>query len=224
MASPPAQPELPKPLSIVVYSDVICPWCFIGKHRLEQALAASGREASVTWLPYELNPEMPPEGVDRTAYLDAKFGPGKRAGIEARLDAAAAEDGLAFSWDKVTRTPNTRKAHILIALGTGLGIGSETKGALMRAFFQEGRDIGDEAVLCEIGAGLGIEPMELRAAFIDPAIRAHIDRLEAQAGQIGVQGVPFFILNHAHGLSGAQPVAVWLDVLRKLSEEATSTG
>jgi predicted DsbA family dithiol-disulfide isomerase len=223
MASFSAQPETAKPLTIVVYSDVICPWCYIGKHRLEQGLAASGQQAEVTWLPYELNPDMPEEGVDRTAYLDAKFGPGKRPAIEARLTEAAAEDGLAFNWDKVTRTPNTRKAHILIALATGLGIGNAAKGALMRAFFHDGRDIGNETVLCEIGAALGIETMELKVAFVDPAIRQEIDRLEAQAHQIGVQGVPFFILNHSHGLSGAQPVAVWQDVLRKLSEDATST-
>lgn len=209
---------------IAVYSDVICPWCYIGKHRLERGLAQAGKSAQIVWLPYELNPDMPAEGVDRTAYLDAKFGPGKRAQIEAHLSAAAAQDGLTFDWSRVTRTPNTRKAHILIALATGLGHGDAVKGALMRAFFKEGRDIGDDGVLAEIGETFGLTRPELTAAFVDPTLHREIDRLETQAHQIGVQGVPFFIINESHALSGAQPAAVWDQVVRKLTEDGASAG
>jgi predicted DsbA family dithiol-disulfide isomerase len=213
----------PKSLSIIIYSDVICPWCYIGKHRLEQGLAAAGHSAEISWLPYELNPDMPEAGVGRTAYLDAKFGPGKRAAIEERLTEAAKEDGLRFSWDKVTLSPNTRKAHILIALGAGFGQANRLKGEIMEAYFTQGRDIGDSAVLVEIGTAAGLKREEILAAFIDPGIKREIERLEGQAHQLGVEGVPFFIINQTHALSGAQPASVWADVARKLSEDATST-
>lgn len=218
-----AASETPKPLSIIIYSDLICPWCYIGKHRLEQGLAAAGQAAEINWLPYELNPDMPEEGVDRTAYLDAKFGPGNRASIEARLTDAAQEDGLSFNWDKVTRTPNTRKAHILIALGAGLGHAGRLKGELMEAYFADGRDIGDNDVLVEIGTAAGLKREEILAAFVDPGIRHEVERLEGQARQLGVEGVPFFIINQTHALSGAQPAVVWAEVARKLSEDITST-
>jgi predicted DsbA family dithiol-disulfide isomerase len=218
-----AASEKPKPLSIIIYSDVICPWCYIGKRRLEQGLAAAGRSAEINWLPYELNPDMAEEGVERTAYLDAKFGPGKRASIEARLTEAAKEDGLTFNWDKVMRAPNTRKAHILIALGAGIGQANHLKGEIMEAYFTKGRDIGDSAVLIEIGTAAGLKREEILAAFIDPGIKHEIERLEGQAHQLGVEGVPFFIVNQTHVLSGAQPAAVWADVARKLFEDTTST-
>ncbi len=207
-------------VNIAIYSDIICPWCYLGKRRLEEGLKLAGiSEAQIAWLPFELNPSMPSEGMDRTAYLDAKFGEGKRAEIEERLSAAAREDGLAFNWHSVKRTPNTRKAHILIALAAGEGAGHAAKGALMKAYFEQGRDIGQIEVLIDIGVGLGLSAPEMHAAFRDSALNGEIERLEGQAQQIGVQGVPFFIVNHRYGVSGAQPAAMWAEALPQMISE-----
>ncbi len=212
--------DKPTHVNIAIYSDIICPWCYLGKKRLEAGLALAGvNEAQVAWLPFELNPAMPAEGMDRSAYLEAKFGAGKRAEIEDRLTQAAREDGLAFNWQGVKRTPNTRKAHILIALATGQGHGNAAKGALMNAYFEQGRDVGAIEVLTDIGAGLGLGSAELLAAFADPALNGEITRLEAQAGEIGVQGVPFFIVDNRFGVSGAQPAAMWAEALPQMIAE-----
>ncbi len=207
-------------LHIAIYSDVVCPWCYLGKKRLEEGLRQAGvTDARIAWLPFELNPAMPPEGMDRTAYLDAKFGPGKRAEIEQKLSQAAREDGLAFNWPAVKRAPNTRKSHILIALAGSIGQGNAAKGALMTAYFEQGRDIGANEVLIDIGMSLGLSAAELLAAFRDEALNTEIGRLEAQAQEIGVQGVPFFIVNNRYGVSGAQPARIWAEVLPKMLAE-----
>ena len=207
-------------VSFSIYSDLICPWCYLGKRRLEEGLKLAGiADARIAWLPYELNPSMPEEGMDRAAYLDGKFGPGKRVEIEQRLSEAAREDGLAFNWHAVRRTPNTRKAHVLIALAAGHGAADVAKGALMAAYFEQGRDIGAFEVLADIGAGVGLSAAELKAAFSDPALNGEISHLEAQAAAMGVQGVPFFIVNNRYGVSGAQPAAMWAEVLPRMMAE-----
>ncbi|MCX7324302.1 MAG: DsbA family oxidoreductase [Hyphomicrobiales bacterium] len=208
------------PITVAIYSDVICPWCYLGKKRLEEGLKLAGvGDAEIAWLPYELNPDMPEDGVERTAYLDGKFGPGKRAEIEARLTDAARQDNLAFNWPGIKRTPNTRKAHILVALAGGQGQGDAAKGALMKAYFEQGRDIGQDEVLVDIAMAHGLSAAELLAAFKDLALNAEIVRLEAQAQEIGVQGVPFFIVNNRFGVSGAQPAAMWAEALPKMLAE-----
>jgi predicted DsbA family dithiol-disulfide isomerase len=212
-------------LSIAVYSDVICPWCHLGKKRLEEGLRLMGvTDAEVVYLPYELNPGMPEAGMARADYLDGKFGPGKRAAIEERLNDAGREDGVSFNWAAVARTPNTRKAHVLIALATGAGVGPLVKGALMKAYFEDGLDIGDDAVLLAIGVAAGLERGEMIAAFADPALRAEIERLEAHAQRIGVQGVPFFIINNQYAVSGAQPAATWAQALPQMLAEFRKAG
>ncbi|MGL4438418.1 MAG: DsbA family oxidoreductase [Bosea sp. (in: a-proteobacteria)] len=206
--------------NIAIYSDIICPWCYLGKRRLEDGLRQAGiDETDIAWLPYELNPAMPTEGMDRTAYLEAKFGAGKRIEIEERLSAAAREDGIAFNWHQVKRTPNTRKAHILTALAAGQGMGHLATGALMKAYFEQGRDIGENEVLIDIGIGLGLSAAEMQAAFRDASLNEEIERLEAQAAGMGVQGVPFFIVNNRYGVSGAQPAAMWAEALPKMLTE-----
>lgn len=208
------------PITVAIYSDVICPWCYLGKKRLEEGLKRAGvSDAEIAWLPYELNPGMPEEGVERTAYLDGKFGPGQRAAIEARLTDAARQDNLAFNWPGIKRTPNTRKAHVLVALASGQGQGHAAKGALMKAYFEQGRDIGQNEVLIDIAMAHGLSAAELLAAFRDQALNAEIVRLEAQAQQMGVQGVPFFIVNNRFGVSGAQPAVMWAEALPKMMAE-----
>jgi predicted DsbA family dithiol-disulfide isomerase len=212
---------MPSSVTIAIYSDMICPWCYLGKRRLEEGLREAGvDEAQIAWLPFELNPTMPAEGMERTSYLEAKFGPGKRAEIEERLSNAAREDGIAFNWPGIKRVPNTRKAHILTALAAGEGSGHAAAGALMKAYFEQGRDIGENEVLIDIGLRLGLTAPEMQAAFRDAGLNREIERLEAQAGEIGVQGVPFFIVNNRFGVSGAQPAAMWAEALPKMQEPA----
>jgi predicted DsbA family dithiol-disulfide isomerase len=212
-------------ISIAVYSDMVCPWCHLGKKRLEEGLKLAGvTDAEIVFLPYELNPDMPEGGMERAAYLDGKFGAGKRAAIEERLNDAGREDGVAFNWAKVLRTPNTRKAHILVSLATGLGTGPDMKGALMKAYFEDGLDIGEDTVLFGIGEAHGLERGEMMAAFADPALRSEVERLEAHAQRIGVQGVPFFIINNRYAVSGAQPATSWAQALPPMIADLRKAG
>ena len=135
---------------IEIYSDVVCPWCFVGKRRLERALETAGyaSRARVSWRPFELNPTMPKSGMDRRVYLEAKFGGAEaRRAMEERVAKAGEADGLVFAFDRIERTPNTFDAHRLIWLANQQGRQIEMVDALFRAYFQEGKDIGDHAVL-----------------------------------------------------------------------------
>lgn len=208
-------------MPIAIVSDVVCPWCFIGKARLETALANHGLtdRVAITWLPYELNPDMPADGADRTSYLDAKFGPGKRKEIEIRLSEAALESGVTFNWSKVTRTPNTRMAHMLIAAASTVQRGTEMKAALFKAYFQDGRDIGDLETLVAIATELGFEENAARDEITNDELRETIIGLEAHAQKVGVTGVPFFIVDGKLAVSGAQTPDVWTKVFAQLARE-----
>ncbi len=209
-------------LPIAIVSDIVCPWCFIGKARLETALAQHGLtdKVAITWLPYELNPDMPPEGMDRTAYLDAKFGPGKRKEIEIRLSEAALESGVTFNWGKVTKSVNTRMAHMLVAAASTVQRGSDMKAALFRAYFQEGRDIGDLETLVAIAVEQGFDEQAAREELTNDELRETVIGLEAHAQQVGVTGVPFFIVDGKLAVSGAQTAEVWAQVFEQVMKDA----
>jgi predicted DsbA family dithiol-disulfide isomerase len=209
-------------LPIAIVSDIVCPWCFIGKARLETALAQHGLtdKVAITWLPYELNPDMPPEGMDRTAYLDAKFGPGKRKEIEIRLSEAALESGVTFNWGKVTKSVNTRMAHMLVAAASTVQRGSDMKAALFKAYFQEGRDIGDMETLVAIAVEQGFDEQAAREELTNDELRETVIGLEAHASQVGVTGVPFFIVDGKLAVSGAQTAEVWAQVFAQVMKDA----
>lgn len=209
-------------MPIAIVSDVVCPWCFIGKARLETALANHGLtdRVAITWLPYELNPDMPAEGMDRTAYLNAKFGPGKRKEIETKLSEAALESGVTFNWPKVTKSVNTRMAHMLIAAASTVQRGSEMTAALFKAYFQDGRDIGDLDTLVAIAGELGFDQNAARDELNSDELRESIIGLEAHAQRVGVTGVPFFIVNGKLAVSGAQPPEVWAQVFQQVLQGA----
>lgn len=209
-----AQDKLP----IAIVSDVVCPWCFIGKARLDAALAEHGLtdRVAITWLPYELNPDMPAEGMDRNAYLDAKFGVGKRREIELRLSEAALESGVTFDWAKVKKSPNTRLAHMLIAAAATVMRGTEMKEALFRAYWQDGRDIGDLDTLVAIAGELGFEESAVREELSNDELRETVIGLEEHARKVGVTGVPFFIIDGKLAVSGAQTGDVWRQVFAQV--------
>lgn len=214
MLNPAAADKLP----IAIVSDIACPWCFIGKARLETALANHGlaERVAITWLPYELNPEMPAEGMDRTAYLEAKFGPGKRREIELRLSEAALESGVTFNWAKVTKSVNTRMAHMLVAAAATVQRGGEMTAALFKAYWQDGRDVGDFETLVAIAVEQGFDEQAARDELANDELRETIIGLEAHAQKVGVTGVPFFIVDGKLAVSGAQPPEVWTQVFAQV--------
>lgn len=208
-------------LSLAIVSDIACPWCFIGKARLETALAQFGlaHRFAITWLPYELNPEMPAAGMDRTQYLDTKFGPGKRKEIEVRLSEAALESGVTFNWGKVTKSVKTRLAHMLVAAASTVQRGSEMKAALFKAYWQDGRDVGDLDTLVAIAVEQGFDEQAARDQLASEELRDTVIGLENRMREIGVTGVPFFIVDGKLALSGAQPPDVWAQVFQQVFAE-----
>ncbi|WP_449257037.1 DsbA family oxidoreductase [Bosea sp. (in: a-proteobacteria)] len=205
-------------LPLAIVSDIACPWCFIGKTRLETALERYGmaERVAVTWLPYELNPEMPEEGMDRTQYLDGKFGPGRRKEIELKLSEAALESGVTFNWTKVTKSVNTRLAHMLVAAASTVQRGSDMTAALFKAYWQDGRDVGDLETLVGIAVEQGFDEQAARDELANDELRETVIGLENHAREVGVTGVPFFIIDGKLAVSGAQPPDVWGQVFRQV--------
>nr|WP_294529629.1 DsbA family oxidoreductase [uncultured Rhodopila sp.] len=201
---------------IDIVSDAICPWCYIGKRQLERALAilaAEGMAFSVHWNPFQLNPDMPKEGRDRAAYRAAKFGSAeKSAELDRRITDAGAAVGLEFRTDLMTRTPNTIDAHRLIWLAESHGVQDAAMEAVFRAYFIEGRDIGDHAVLAECGAAAGLRDV---AVFLDGDLAEDEVRAGDQAARhAGVSGVPSFFLDGHSLFSGAMPAETVAGALR----------
>ncbi|PZU86188.1 MAG: DsbA family oxidoreductase [Chelatococcus sp.] len=208
-------------LPIAIVSDIACPWCFIGKSRLEVALARYGltERVAITWLPYELNPEMPAGGMDRTEYLDAKFGAGRRREIEIKLSEAALESGVTFNWGKVTRSVNTRMAHMLVAAASTVQRGSDMTAALFKAYWQDGRDVGDRETLVAIAVEQGFDEQAARDELANDELRETVIGLEDHAAKVGVTGVPFFIVDGKLAVSGAQTPDVWAQVFQKVAAD-----
>jgi predicted DsbA family dithiol-disulfide isomerase len=199
-------------LTVQVISDVICPWCFIGKRRLEKAIATFGVPVKVRWLPFQLNPTMPKEGISRREYRIKKFGSWERSQeLDARVIAVGKAEGIAFAFDRIERTPNTLDAHRLIWLAEAEGIQDAVVEALFRAYFTEGRDISNRQTLLDVVAEAGQDRMKAEALLNSD------DGMEAikEAGELSrrhhVDGVPFFIINGQITLSGAQPPEAFME-------------
>jgi len=203
---------------IDIVSDAICPWCYIGKRRLEKALSlAPQTDLQIGWRPFQLNPEMPREGIDRKEYLRAKFGDPNKT--YAHVAAAGREAGIDFQFDKIQRTPNTILAHRLIRFSARQQKQDAVVEALFRAYFLEGKDIGDVETLVAVAASQGVEAAEyLVSSEDDDTIRQE----DAFARQIGIQGVPCFIIDRQYAVSGAQPPEAFLEIfeLAKKGESA----
>jgi len=208
---------------ISITSDFICPWCFVGEHRLASAVARlpQGVAVQTAWRPFELNPGMPPEGMDRRGYRVAKFGSWERGqAMDARVAGVAAQDGLRFDYDRITRTPNTFRAHRLMWLAAREGaVADRLARSMFESYFTEGRDLSDPAVLVDLAGGIGMDPA-LITAFLSgndgaEAVRA----LERNAQRDGIDGVPFIRIGDIE-LSGAQPVEVFEAALREAASVA----
>jgi len=191
-----------KPLLIEIASDVICPWCYIGKRRLEKALALleGAVEPRITWLPFQLNPGMPKAGMARADYRRAKFGSLERGrSLDARVAQEGAGEGIAFAFERMERTPNTFAAHQLVDLAQEQGNAGSVVAALFRAYFEEARDIGDPAVLAEIAQRCGV------GRWPQAANAERVAGEEERVRDLGISGVPTFIFDRKSGISGAYP-------------------
>lgn len=208
-----------KSLQIEIASDVICPWCYIGKRRFEKALALLQREveARVTWLPFQLNPGMPVEGLARAEYRRAKFGSLERGkALDARVAEEGAQEGIEFAFERMQRTPNTLAAHRLIDLAQSQERAGPVVDALFRAYFEDARDIGDAAVLAEIAAACGV------TQWPGSANAERVAQLEERVRGLGISGVPTFIFERRSGLSGAYPPEQLAAAIRQAAAELVS--
>jgi predicted DsbA family dithiol-disulfide isomerase len=215
--APDAKPES---LTIDIVSDVVCPWCYIGKRNLEAALASlPANDVEIRWRPYQLDATIPAEGIARRTYLERKFG-ARVDEIYARVAAAGREAGIDFAFDRIERSPNTLDAHRLIRWSQSAGKQNEIVERLFRSFFIEGRDIGNRAILIEIAREAGMEP-EIIARLLDGEADQDTVREEiATAQRLGVNGVPFFIFAGRYGMAGAQPAEVLVSAINKAAEKS----
>lgn len=209
-------------IKLDIFSDPVCPWCYIGKTYLDRALEAEpGHMFEIEWHPFQLNPDMPAGGADRASYLAEKFGGRERAAaIYDRIEHAAREAGIEIDFSRITRTPNTLDAHRLIHWAGLEGRQSMVKGALFRAYFREGRDIGDRAVLADIGAASGLDREMLVRLLDSDADREGILARDAHARERGVSAVPTFVIGNRYVLQGAQPADLWRKAIAELAEQA----
>jgi len=201
-----------------IFSDPVCPWCYIGKAHLDRALAAHpDHPFRIEWQPFQLNPDMPREGRDRAGYLEQKFGGrAKAAAIYARVEQAAVEAGLEIDFAAMKRMPNTLDAHRLIHWAGIEGKQTAMKSALMRAFFRDGRDIGDAATLVLLAGEAGLDPEVIARLLASDADRDDIAMRDADARRKGVNAVPTFLIAQQYVVQGAQPPEVWGQVIREL--------
>ncbi|MEP3439827.1 MAG: DsbA family oxidoreductase [Hoeflea sp.] len=211
-------------LTIDVVSDVMCPWCYIGKKRLEAALddIGSEMEVEVRWRPYQLDPTLPKEGKDRTQYLEDKFG-GPEGAIKAyaSVRAAGAEENIPFAFEKIPVSPNTLDAHRLIRWASSLGLAAQHQmvDVLFKAYFEDGKNIGDNAVLIEAARQVGLETEVVERLLSGDADLDTVTGEIEQARQMGVTGVPCFIIDMQYAVVGAQPAEALADAMRKVAAE-----
>lgn len=190
-----------------IVSDAICPWCFVSKRRLERALtllASEGLRFAVSWRPFQLNPDMPKEGMDRRVYRSRKFGSWERSRqLDAQVAAVGAQEGIMFRHDLIARTPNTFDAHRLVWLGERNSVQDAVVEGIFRAYFVDGRDIGDPEVLTDLGADAGMSRADVQAMLASDEGSAEVSEGELTARHLGAQGLPSAVLNGQLIFSGA---------------------
>lgn len=213
----------PKPLAVTIYSDVICPWCYVGKRRFERALMAPGmpQELAISWRPFELNPDMPEDGMERAAYRARKFGPEKARQLDLQMGETGREVGIEFQFDKMRRTPNTRLAHRLIwqAGREDMDAQNALVDRLFAGYFEEGLDIGRRDVLLQLAKEADLDQGDAKAALDDDDSLDAVLDLEDEGIKMGIRGVPFFLLINKYAISGAQPPELWRDALPQIAAE-----
>jgi predicted DsbA family dithiol-disulfide isomerase len=209
-----------EPISIQIVSDVVCPWCYVGKRRLEKALAQRpGLAVEVTWLPFQLSPDMPREGTDRREHYATIFGAERAEQIMGSMKNTGAAEGIAFDTPPGARSPNTLSAHVLLYWASCTpGVDQNALAErLFSAHHERGEDIGSHAMLTAVAAETGMDVAEVSAGLKAGSDEDAVQALIEQARQAGVSGVPFFVVGGQYALSGAQPPEAFLQVLDELS-------
>ena len=204
-------------LKIRVYSDVVCPWCYLGKRRLEKAIETVGiKNIEVEYLPFELNPGQPVEGADRKKHLHAKYGPVIET-IDRRIEMMGKEVGIDYHFDRASRIPNTFNAHRLIWFSAHPRLQRPVVDALFKAYFTEGKDLGNVQVLAEIAGSSGLDPDQVEKMLKSEAGAEEVRALEEKAYSRGISGVPHFVFGDKGEISGAQSIEVFVSVLAGLN-------
>jgi predicted DsbA family dithiol-disulfide isomerase len=224
-----AAPFTIAPFTIDVVSDVMCPWCYIGKKRLDDAIARLDGEipVDVRWRPYQLDPTLPKEGKDRRAYLEDKFGgPEGAERAYAAVRNAGAEDGIAFRFEDIEVSANTLDAHRLVrwAGSQGADVQAKMVAILFRMYFEDGRNIGDDAVLIEAAGEAGLDTGIVSGLLASGADRDKVSEEIAVSQQMGVTGVPCFILDGKYAVMGAQSAEVLANAIRQIAAEKSAGG
>ncbi|MEZ6126790.1 MAG: DsbA family protein [Planctomycetaceae bacterium] len=206
---------MPSRPTVDVISDVICPWCYIGKRRLDRAVVAVDLQVSVRWHPFELNPAMPKEGVSRREYRTRKFGSWERSlELDAKVLAVGASEGIQFNFDRIERTPNTLNAHRIIWLADQYGRQDAVVEALFRAYFIEGQDIGNRQTLTDVAENAGLDRQAVEGMLASESGLEAIETAKHLAHRHGVTGVPFYIIGKEMTFSGAQPTEAFIEAFK----------
>ena len=211
-------------ITLEIISDPICPWCYIGKARLDQAIAETGFDQfDISWRIFQLNPTMPPEGMDRREYLETKFGSPKGAEqVYSRIRQTAAETGLGIDFDAIKRTPNTFDAHRLVHWAKTTGNQSAVAQQLFHRYFEKGEDISDHEILLDVAESAGMERAVVARLLESDADRDTLIGEEDQARRMGVTGVPCFVIGGRYVLQGAQDAETWKKVIGEIGEAMPS--
>ena len=219
--------SLPPRLLLEIVSDTICPWCYIGKRRLDAALDLIGSDLAfdLRWRPFELNPDMPLGGLDRKAYRSAKFGSWEKSqALDAQVHDSGVDAGLDFHHDRMAKTPNTLASHVLVRVAYEAGLQGAVVEAVFAAYFTDGLDVGDPEVLTRIGVSCGLDEKRVRAALADDGLRYDVKSEATAFAAAGVTGVPSVLLNRHLLFSGAQAPERIADILRRAAAKADIVG
>ena len=208
-----------------IVSDTICPWCYIGKRRFERALELSGRtDVALSWRPFQLNPDMPPEGMTRDDYVRAKFGGGDRPRqIYQAMAESGREAGIEFNFSRIRRTPNTVLSHRLVHWSAKNERQDELVGELFKAYFEDGLDVGDIDTLVECARRAGLDAPTARRYLMGDEGRQEVVASDVYARRLGINGVPCFIVNRKYAVSGAQPPSAFVEVFNLAERDAATS-
>lgn len=209
-----------------IVSDTICPWCYIGKRRFERALELSGRnDIAISWRPFQLNPDMPPEGMTRDDYVRSKFGGGDRPRqIYQAIAESGREAGIEFQFSRVKRTPNTVLSHRLVHWSAKNERQDEVVAELFKAYFEEGLDIGEIDILVECAKRAGLDAAPTHKFLLTDEGRQEVVASDVYARRLGINGVPCFIVNRKYAVSGAQPPSAFVEVFNLAERDAATSG
>ncbi len=210
-------------MKIDIISDTVCPWCLIGKRKLEKALEQRpDLDVEIAWHPFQLHPDMPVEGADRKEFIAKKFGSIDRAReLYENVERAGTAVGLDFKFSKIARSPNTLNSHRLIKWAASAGAQDKIVEILFRRFFMDGEDLGDTEILVQAAAEAGMDTTIVRDLLNSDRDLDMVSQEDARAREMGVSGVPFFIVDEKYAVSGAQDSSVFLEIIEKIEQEAS---